>query len=106
MTDRIVWKFTPIAHAEDPRWLDRQIAHTLYVEAPTSGEAIVAATAWDSRNVTGHVGNESAHNHSAFADEKLYRVDRAAADEIDRFDPATGPVWSGGEALVLDNLTN
>ena len=106
MTDRIVWKFTPVAHAEDPRWLNREIAQTLFVEAPTSGEAIVAATAWDSRNVSGHVGNESAHNHSAFADEKLYRVDRAGTEEAAKLDSASGPVWSGGEALVLDNQTN
>ena len=106
MTDRLVWKFTPVAHAEDPRWLNREIAQTLFVEAPTPAEAIVAATSWDSRNLAGHVGNESAHDHSAFADEKLYRVDRAAPEEADKLDPASGPVWSGGEALVLDNETN
>jgi hypothetical protein len=106
MTDRIVWKFTPVAQAEDPRWLNREIAQTLFVEAPTSAEAIVAAAAWDSRHVSGHVGNESAHNHSAFADEKLYRVDRTAPEEAAKLDPASGPIWSGSEALVLDNLTN
>ncbi|WP_028792869.1 hypothetical protein [Thalassobaculum salexigens] len=106
MTDRIVWKFSPVAHAEDPRWLDREIAQTLFVEAPTSGEAIVAATAWDSRNVSGHVGNESAHDHSAFADEKLYRVDRATPQEIDTLETAAGPIWPGHDTKVLNNLTN
>lgn len=106
MTDRIVWKFTPVAHAEDPRWQRREIAQTLFVAAPTSAEAIVAAAAWDSRDVTGHVGNESAHNHSAFADEKLYRVDRATPEEIDTLDSASGPIWPGHDTKVLNNLTN
>lgn len=81
MPDRIVWKFTPVAHADDPRWLGRTSAETLYVAAPTSAEAIVAAAAWDAGTILGHVGNESAHTHSAFADEKLYRIDRVSAEE-------------------------
>lgn len=107
MADRIVWKFTPVAHAEDPRWQGRQIAQTLFVEAPTSAEAIVAATSWDSRNVSGHVGNESAHDHSAFADEKLYRVDRASAGEVADFRRVSGDrIQEGRQALLLDTPTN
>lgn len=103
MTDRIVWKFSPVAHAEDPRWQGRPTARTLFVAAPTSAEALVIAAAWDTRHVTGHVGNESAHNHSAFADEKLYRVDRAGAQESAALDPAEGPVWPAQDAVILDS---
>ena len=107
MTDRIVWKFSPVAHAEDPRWQGRQIARTLYVEAATSAEAIVAAQSWDTRNVSGHVGNESAHDHSAFADEKLYRVDRLGDDEIAALGNAShGPVWTGDVAVPLNGPTS
>ena len=107
MTDRIVWKFTPVAHPEDPRWQGRQIARTLYVEAPTSAEAIVAAQSWDTRDVTGRVGNESAHDHSAFADEKLYRVDRAGDDEIAALPKtSSGPIWPGEVAVPLNGPTS
>lgn len=103
MTDRIVWKFTPVAHAEDPRWLGRRTAETVFVAAPTAAEAILAAADWDTANRKGGVGNESRHDHSAFADEKLYRADRASDEETAAFDrSATGPVWATDEAVRLD----
>ena len=100
MTDRIVWKLTPVAHTEDPRWLGRAAAETVFVAAPTSAEAILAAARWDSRDSAGGVGNESRHGHSAFADEKLYRTDRASPEETAEFDRrATGPVWTPGNPV-------
>lgn len=104
MTDRTVWKFTPVAHAEDPRWQGRRIAETLFVTAPTPAEAMVTAARWDTQGIKGHVGNESPHNHSAFADEKLYRIDRAGPEEVAAFEKAAvGPVWAAKSPQVLES---
>lgn len=76
-----IWKLTPTAAPDDPRWLDHRPVSALFVSAASPAHARVVASREDVPPGAGKVGNESAHAHSRFGDEKLYRVDRADADE-------------------------
>lgn len=82
MSELHVWKLTPVAQPEDPRWLGRSPRPETFVAAATSGEALLTAAKWDMSDSDGRVGNESGHLHSAFGDEKLYRIDRATGEEV------------------------
>lgn len=77
-----LWRLTPAARFDDPRWLDHQPLPEVLVRARTAAEARVLAAETPLSDSAGAVGNESANNHSRLLDEKLYRVDRAddAAD--------------------------
>jgi len=90
MPELTIWKFTPVAHRDDPRWLGRTDLKTVFVAAETLGEALLAVQQWSAADEAGGVGNESGHDHSVYADEKLYRADRASAEEAAPFaDQAT-----------------
>lgn len=77
-----VWKITPVVPADDERWLGHRPVAAAYVAADTPAEARLVAARSDMSADEGKVGNESGHLHSRFSDEKLYRVDRAPADEV------------------------
>lgn len=77
-----VWKFTPVAAADDPRWLGRPRLDLLLVEAETLAAALVVAADFELKKAPPQVGNESPSRGAALADEKLYRVDRAAPDDL------------------------
>lgn len=74
-----LWRLTPAAELDDPRWLDHRPIPEVLVRARTAAEARVLASETSQSNSAGAVGNESANNHSRLLDEKLYRVDRADA---------------------------
>ena len=82
-----LWKFTPVARPDDPRWLGHTPVRTLFVAAESASEACVVASRDDVPARQGRVGNESGHSHSRFGDEKLYRVDPGDAGDIERLSP-------------------
>lgn len=77
-----IWKITPAAGPEDPRWLGHRPASALYVAATSAAQARVLAAEQKVDPDQAKVGNESGHAHSLFLDEKLYHVAPADADEI------------------------
>jgi hypothetical protein len=80
-----MWKLTPVASADDPRWQDRTIWKEVIVEAPTAAFARQFAAEWALQDIDGQVGNESPSPNSGFEDEKLYwarRVPREQALEL------------------------
>lgn len=73
-----IWRLTPIAPPDDPRWLDHQIWESVLVRAPTSGMALLLASELERDPDRPPVGNETPSFQSAFEDPKLYvarRVD-------------------------------
>jgi hypothetical protein len=75
-----LWKLTPVASADDPRWQSRTIWREVIVEAPTAAFARRFAADWELPKELRHVGNESPSPISGFEDEKLYWA-RCVPDE-------------------------
>ena len=76
-----MWKLTPVASADDPRWQDRTIWKEVIVEAPTAAFARQFAAAWALQDMDGQVGNESPSPKTGFEDEKLYWVRRVPSEQ-------------------------
>jgi hypothetical protein len=76
-----LWKLTPAAAPDDPRWQDRTIWSEVIVEAPTAAFARQFAADWDLPKQLPQVGNESPSPKSGFQDEKLYWARRVADEE-------------------------
>ena len=76
-----MWKLTPVASADDPRWQDRTIWKEVIVEAPTAAFARQFAAEWALQDMDGQVGNESPSPVSGFEDEKLYWVRRVPSEQ-------------------------
>ena len=90
-----LWKLTPAASADDPRWQDRTIWSEAIVEAPTAAFARQFAADWELPKKLPQVGNESPSPVSGFQDEKLYwarRVPDEEARQISRAANGVGPV--------------
>jgi len=81
-----LWKLTPAARLDDPRWIDTAPVRAAFALARTPAEARQLAARHDTEAQAKQVGNESDNLHSAFLDEKLYRVDPAVDDDRDRPD--------------------
>jgi hypothetical protein len=77
-----LWKLTPAAAPDDPRWQDRTIWSEVVVEAPTAAFARQFAADWDLPTPLPQVGNESPSPKSGFQDEKLYWVRRLADGDV------------------------
>jgi hypothetical protein len=91
-----LWKLTPAAAPDDPRWQDRTIWSEVIVDAPTAAFARLYAAEWALQDMDGQVGNETPSPNSGFEDEKLYWA-RRVADEEARHLSLTG----GGTSPVL-----
>lgn len=76
-----LWKLTPAAAPDDPRWQDRTIWSEVIVDAPTAAFARLYAAEWALQDTDGQVGNESPSPNSGFEDEKLYWARRVAEEE-------------------------
>jgi hypothetical protein len=76
-----LWKLTPAAAPDDPRWQDRTIWSEVIVDAPTSAFARLYAAEWALQDMDGQVGNESPSPNSGFEDEKLYWARRVPGEK-------------------------
>lgn len=76
-----LWKITPVAAADDPRWQDRKIWSQVIVRAQTAAMARVLASELERDPTLPQVGNESLDFQSAFQDEKLYWVTQLSPEE-------------------------
>ncbi|PIW26532.1 MAG: hypothetical protein COW30_14615 [Rhodospirillales bacterium CG15_BIG_FIL_POST_REV_8_21_14_020_66_15] len=83
-----LWRLTPVARLDDPRWLDHPVWADVVVRAPTAGAAIHEAERMALEDAGGAMpmGNESLTFQSGFRDEKLYAVRR--------LDPVAEPALS------------
>lgn len=84
-----LWRLTPAARLDDPRWLSHSVWADVVVRAPTSGAAIVMADRMALEDAGGDapMGNESLTFESGFKDEKLYAVRRLSPSA----EPALSP---------------
>ncbi len=87
-----LWKITPVAAADDPRWQDRKIWSQVIVRAPTAAMARVLASELERDPTLPQVGNESLDFQSAFQDEKLYWVEQLPDSTAARFGGEDGPM--------------
>ena len=85
-----MWKLTPVASADDPRWQDRTIWKEVIVEAPTAAFARQFAAEWALQDMDGQVGNESPSQMSGFEDEKLYWVRRVPSEQARELGGSSG----------------
>ena len=93
--DTYVWRFTPVAAADDPWWQGRPVWRDFRVVAANPGAAIVAAARHDElMRGFDPVGDaqDRQGRRSGFEDPRLYRCDRLA-----RVDPLEMPAG----ALIL-----
>lgn len=90
-----LWKFTPVAVADDPQWLDFERWSEVVVRADSLGMALTVAThgLGDAEHPP---GNESPSGSTGIGNEKLYRVDR-----IDPSDLSGTQVESDGPAEIV-----
>lgn len=88
----ILWKITPVADADDPRWLDQPMWSEVVVRAETAGEALMLAGHMQRAAVDDirPIGNETLRFASGFSDEKLYHIRRLDRDD-DNAHKADGP---------------
>lgn len=82
----LVWRFTPAAKPDDPRWLNGPIWNWLLVRAPTSGEARLVASKWEAVQMghdaeEGAAGNTAMSYQSALADPTLYDLTETSAND-------------------------
>jgi hypothetical protein len=76
-----VWRLTPVARADDPRWQGRRIWSELVIVAGNVGEAVLLAARHDEQ-ASGYRVSDSQDGQqlrSGFEDELLYRADRLEA---------------------------
>ncbi|MDX1401182.1 MAG: hypothetical protein R3245_04605 [Kiloniellales bacterium] len=71
-----------VASEDDPRWLGHRPFRELLVIAHSPAEARLVAAREEGAATAGSVGNESAHLHSRYNDEKLYRVVLGSWNEL------------------------
>ncbi len=70
-----LWKFTPVAVADDPQWLDFERWSEVVVRADSLGMALTVA-AQGLGDAEHPAGNESPSGSTGIGNGKLYRVDR------------------------------
>lgn len=87
-----LWKLTPAAVADDPRWQDHEIWSQVIVRAPTASMARVLASELERNPELPQVGNESLDFRSAFEDEKLYWVEQLSDSVAAKFGGEDGPM--------------
>lgn len=78
-----LWRLTPAARAEDPRWLNRPRFDDVLVRAPSAGEARRLAAESESPAAAPAVGNETHGGAPALGDPKLYALSPVAAADAD-----------------------
>lgn len=86
-----LWRFTPVADADDPQWLDFERWSEVVVRADSLGMALTVAThgLGDAEHPP---GNESPSGSTGIGNEKLYRVDRVGSEDLIGLDVASdGP---------------
>jgi len=84
-----LWRLSPAADPDDPRWLDHPIWREVVVRAEGAAEARLAASTLEIDPSAPPSGNEWPSRRSAFDDEKLYWV-----EQMSEPDP-------GGSAAVI-----
>ncbi len=77
-----LWRITPAAEPDDPRWMTGPIFEEVIVRAPLASAARVAAAEMEARlfpydDIRNHAHLEASAFPSAFFDEKLYHVEAA-----------------------------
>lgn len=87
-----LWRFTPVAAADDPQWQDHPRWEEVVVAADSLGEALMAA-AHDLGPPPHPPGNESPIDSNGLDNEKLYRVDRVDPGDVHGIErvPKRGP---------------
>lgn len=76
-----LWRFTPVAAADDPQWQDHPRWEEVVVAADSLGEALMAA-AHDLGTPPHPAGNETPNDTNGLGNEKLYRVDRVDLEDL------------------------